>query len=284
MTVTKPQSRSVQVALLDQGKNGASGSVVCKEQATTLLRLRVAGELFDGRCRPGESVQLSEIASKQLLDEQSVLNIFRELQTFGMVSLSGNVSAVFHSPDPKEMQQAYEIRTVLEEVAGRAAARVLKGNTGALRREMDAVRAALDRPDLDCFAEHDVAFHRNILQAAENEVVLGVWDSLAFDLRIRAVIGRISGGFSELVNSHQSIVDALEKGRGREAGLLLRNDVETISEFLKKSESDSGFIKALRNDLEDAEEVHKAFLPHENLSIPGLACETFYKPARRIGV
>jgi sigma-B regulation protein RsbU (phosphoserine phosphatase) len=39
----------------------------------------------------------------------------------------------------------------------------------------------------------------------------------------------------------------------------------------------------LRNDLEDAEEVHKAFFPHESLSIPGLAYETFYKPARRIG-
>jgi sigma-B regulation protein RsbU (phosphoserine phosphatase) len=97
------------------------------------------------------------------------------------------------------------------------------------------------------------------------------------------VIGTISGNFPELVESHHSIVDALEKGRGREAGLLLRNHVETALEFLRKSESDSEFQRLLRNDLEEAKEVHKAFLPQENLSIPGLARETFYRPARGIG-
>jgi phosphoserine phosphatase RsbU/P len=59
--------------------------------------------------------------------------------------------------------------------------------------------------------------------------------------------------------------------------------VETILEFLKKSGSDSAFYREMRDDLEDAKEVHKAFLPHENLSIPGLACKTFYRPAKCIG-
>jgi sigma-B regulation protein RsbU (phosphoserine phosphatase) len=52
-------------------------------------------------------------------------------------------------------------------------------------------------------------------------------------------------------------------------------------EFLGKTEWE--FQRALRNDLEEAKEVHKAFFPQENLSIPGLACETFYRPARGIG-
>ena len=108
-----------------------------------------------------------------------------------------------------------------------------------------------------------------------------MWDSLAVDLWMRALIGKLSGDLPELVESHHSIVDALEKGRGREAGLLLRNHVETALEFLRKSESE--FQRVLRSDLEDAKEVHKAFFPQENLSIPGLACETFNKPARGIG-
>src|SRR5262249_572135 len=132
------------------------------------------------------------------------------------------------SLNPKEMLQAYEIRAALEEVGGRPAATVLKGNTAALRHELDAMRAAFDGLDLNSFVEHDIAFHRNILQASQNEVLLRVWDSLAVDLRMQAVIERISGDFPELVESHHTIVDALEKGRGREAGLLLRNHVETV--------------------------------------------------------
>lgn len=177
------------------------------------------------------------------------------------------------SPNSKEMQQAYEIRAALEEVGGRAAARMLKGNTATLRRELDAMRAAFDRLDLDSFVGHDIAFHRNILQVSQNAVLLSVWDSLAVELRMQAVIGGISGDFPELVESHSPIVDALEKGLGREAGLLLRNHVETVMEFLKKSESE--FNKALLNDLENAKEVHRAFLPRKSLSIPSLACEIF---------
>ena len=104
------------------------------------------------------------------------------------------------SVNPKETQQAYEIRAALEEVGGRAAARVLKGNTAALRDELETMRAAFDRLDLDSFVEHDIAFHRNILEASQNEVLLRVWDSLAIDLRIRAAVGKISGIFPNWLN------------------------------------------------------------------------------------
>src|ERR1700719_4872474 len=84
------------------------------EQAGKLARVRLAGELFNGRCRTGESVKVSEIATRYQLDEESVLKVLREFQTLGMVTLSGNASAVFHSANPKELQEAYEMRVALE--------------------------------------------------------------------------------------------------------------------------------------------------------------------------
>src|SRR5208282_6045486 len=65
--------------------------------------------------------------------------------------------------------------------------------------------------------------------------------------------------------------------------LLLRNHVETILEFLKKSESDSGFHRAVRKDLEGAKDVQQAFFPPQSFLIPCLSRETFYQPARGIG-
>ena len=253
------------------------------EQFVRSTRLRLAGQLLNGRGRSGESVKVSEIAAKYQLDEQSVLQILREFQTLGMVTLSGNVSAVFHSPSPKETQDAYEIRAALEEIGGRAAAPTLKGNTAALQEELNAMRSAFRRLDLDSFVEHDIAFHRTILRASRNEILLRMWDSLAMDLRIRGAIGKISKDLPEIVESHQPIIDALDRGRDREAGLLLRNHVETLLEFLKRSETDSGFQRALRRDLEGAKDVQQAFFPPRNLSIPCISCETFYQPAYGIG-
>ena len=181
------------------------------------------------------------------------------------------------------MQEAYELRAAVEEIAGRTAAAALKGNTAGLEKELEAMRAAVAAGDLDAYAEHDVNFHKSILKASANEVLLRVWETLLFDLRIRAAIGKVSKDLAEVVESHQPIVDALAKGRGREAGLLLRNHVETFLEFLKKSESDSGLHKAIRKDLEGAKDVQQAFFPPQSFSIPCLSCETFYQPARGIG-
>jgi serine phosphatase RsbU (regulator of sigma subunit) len=246
-------------------------------------RSRLAGEIFSGRYQPGQSVQLREIADHYELDDESVLKTFAELQALGMVNLIGNSSAIIHSPNPKEMQEAYQVRAALEEIAGRTAAPALKGKTTVLQNELNAMRAAVRDGNLDAYAEHDARFHRGILAASGNDLLLRVWDTLGFDLRIRAAIGKVSKAMPEVVESHQSIVDALEKGRGREAGLLLRNHVETFLEYLRKSESDSGVHRAFRQDLEGAKDVQQAFFPPESLSIPCLSCATFYRPAREIG-
>jgi len=248
-----------------------------------LGRTRLARELFGGRYRPGQFLQLQKVAAEHEMDNESILKAFAEFQALGMVTLSGNFSAIVHSPNTKEMQEAYEIRAALEEIAGRTAATVLKGNTANLLNELGAMRAAVHDGDLDALVEHDISFHRSILRAAQNGVLVRVWDTLAVDLRIRAVIGKLSGDIREVVESHQPIVDALGKGRGREAGLLLRNHVETFSEYMKKPGSDSGSHRALRRDLEGAKDVQKAFFPAQSLSIPCLSCETFYKPAQEIG-
>jgi DNA-binding GntR family transcriptional regulator len=209
---------------------GRSGQLIASGRA------RLAREIVTGRYQPGQSVQLREIAEHYELDDESVLETFAELQALGMVNVIGDSSAIIHSPNPKEMQEAYQVRAALEEIAGRTAAPALKGKTTVLQNELNAMRAAVRDGNLDAYAEHDAQFHRGILAASGNDLLLRVWDTLGFDLRIRAAIGKVSKAMPEVVESHQSIVDALEKGRGREAGLLLRNHVETFLEYLKKSD------------------------------------------------
>jgi len=102
---------------------------------------------------------------------------------------------------------------------------------------------------------------------------------------MRVAIPKVTRDLLDSAESHRPIAKALEEGRGREAGLLLRNHVETISEYLKRagSESDSGVQRTFRRDMEDAKEVQQAFFPEQTMSIPCISCETFYQPARGIG-
>ena len=229
--------------LLDQGNRKAVVGVPGEALSPGLGRSRLAREAFSGRFQTRRSVQPREIAVAYGLDNESVTKAFAEFQAVGMVTLSGNSSAIVRSPNANEIQEAYEVRAAIEEIAGRTAATVLKGYTAELRNELAAMRAALARGDLDACAEHDVKFHRNILHASQNDVLLRVWDTLAFELRIRAAIGKVSKALPEIVESHQPIIDALENGCEREAGLLLRNHVEGVLQYLTPGESELRFHK-----------------------------------------
>ncbi|HET8922002.1 MAG TPA: helix-turn-helix domain-containing protein [Candidatus Acidoferrum sp.] len=237
------------MVLLNDGDRNAVAGMAGKLDPSGLGRTRLARELFGGRFRPRQSVQLREIAVEYNLDNESVLRAFAEFQALGMVTLSGDFSAIVRSPDPKETQEAYEMRAAMEEIAGRTAAAVLKGYTAGLRSELAAMRAAVAQGDLDACAEHDVKFHRDILVASQSDVLLRAWDALAFDLRISPAVAKVSKDLPEVVESHQPIVEALEKGRGEEAGLLLRNHVEMFSERLRRAESNSRFHDAPPRDL-----------------------------------
>jgi serine phosphatase RsbU (regulator of sigma subunit)/DNA-binding GntR family transcriptional regulator len=244
---------------------------------------RLARDLFSGHYPPGRILQLSNTATTYEIDEEVLRNIFLECQSLGLLTLSNNKTAIVRAANLKEMQEAYEIRAGLEEISGRTAAAAFKGNTGRLRYELAAMRAALQEGDLDACAEHDVRFHRVILRASENDALLRVWETLSVDLRIRATIGKVTQNLPAVVESHQPIVEALDRGQGREASLLLRNHVETFMQFLKKADSDSGVQRLVAKDLENAKDVQKAFFPQKNTSIPGLHCQTFYKPVHGIG-
>jgi serine phosphatase RsbU (regulator of sigma subunit) len=230
----------------------------------------------------GRSAHVPETGAQYRRDEESLFEALAEAKA-GSAPSSGGDLGVLDLPDAKKMQQIFEIRAALEELAGCAAARVLKGNTASLRYALDGMRNAYQDRDPQSLVRHDIAFHRAVIKAAQNEVLLRTWDSLTLDSTLRGAIQRASGEVFELVESHQPIVDAFEDGLGREAGLLLRNHVEALVEFLKMSGSDYKARGRRYSDLETAEDVQRAFVAQADLSIPGLVCEAFYRPAHSIG-
>ncbi len=248
--------------LLNDGDKKAVVRVADKGHLPGLGRARLARELFSGHFRPTQTLQLREIAAEYELDEETVWKALAEFQTLGMVTLSEDLSAIVRSPNLAEMEEAYQIRAEIEEIAGRRAATVLKGYTAELQYQLAAMRAAVADGDLDACAEHDVEFHRDIVKAAQNDVLLRAWDTLAVDLRIRAAVGKISKDLHEIVESHELIVDVLEKGRGSEAGLLLRSHVETSLKYLIRGGWDS---RSQRGPHQDLEPVDVDAVPHHSV-------------------
>src|SRR5271170_5339277 len=107
-----------------RAENSQAKSVAAPHHAKTgsSASARLARDLFGGRYSAHQRLDLRAVAAEYNIDLELVSKTFAEFQSLGMVTLSAGLSAVVHSPSPKEMYEAYEIRAALEEIAGRAAA------------------------------------------------------------------------------------------------------------------------------------------------------------------
>ena len=75
------------------------------------------------------------------------------------------------------------------------------------------------------YARHDHDFHRMIVDAAQNRILLRSWDSLAFEalIQMRLMKGKLN--LSQAQQAHWTIIEALDEGQGAIAGRLLRKHI-----------------------------------------------------------
>ena len=92
--------------LLKDGDRKTVVRLADKGHLPGLGRARLARELFSGRFRPGQSLQIDRIAVEHGMDKESVLRAFAELQALGMITLADDFSASVNLPDAKAMQEA----------------------------------------------------------------------------------------------------------------------------------------------------------------------------------
>jgi serine phosphatase RsbU (regulator of sigma subunit)/DNA-binding GntR family transcriptional regulator len=248
-------------------------------------RIRSSPDFQDGRYDSEETLMgwpagARQSANRCDLDFDSALPAFADLGSPGMVTRTHPNSALVRSPHPKEMELASKVRRALEEIGGLEAAPRFMGNSAELERELDAMQVAISDLDVDSCQAQGVRCHPAILPASGSDPLLGIRESRGLDIRIRAGIGRMIAKLAGMMDSYRPIAVPLEKGHGRQAGLWLRDCVDVFMRLLKKTEVESA---SLKRDLETAEEVQKAFIPQNPPTIPGLTCETFYRPAYCVG-
>jgi len=169
----------------------------------------------------------------------------RELEALRLVECKPYCGTRVRGVNAREMREAYQVRGALEELAAPAAARQLKNNTGPLRAELDGLRAAAKTRDLDAYAAHNLRLHRLIVEAAGNSVLLRIWESLDFEARARVALERPIV-LREAAETHQPIIDALDRGDGRLAARLLRAHAESFCS-LPESPQEAAPVHLLSN-------------------------------------
>ena len=187
--------------------------------------------IYDGRLKPGDRLVELEIAREFDTSQTPVREALRELESLQLVESAPYRGTRVREITDREMVEAYTVRGVLEQLAAELATRRLKGNVSGIRASLSLIHQAAQSGDIDAYARHNVEFHRAIVVASDNRVLIQAWDRLSFESRVRLYLRRRhEPNLIERAREHDQPVDALEAGDGVTAGRLLREHAESCKQ------------------------------------------------------
>jgi DNA-binding GntR family transcriptional regulator len=193
------------------------------------IRRVLVQRILDGYYKPGDRLVELQIARELKTSQGPVREALRELEALRLVESETYRGTRVRALSEREMEDAGRVRGVLEQTAARWGAAALQRESAPLRAALEAIRAAAAIRDADAYAVRNMDFHRLIVEASGNRVLLRVWDSLMLEVRTRIGLSQRDIDMVFAAETHVPIVEAFERGDGETAGRLLLEHAEQFS-------------------------------------------------------
>ncbi len=190
------------------------------------LRQRLKEELLrrilGGHYDPGERLVELRIAEEFGTSQGPVREALRDLEATGLVTAIPRRGTYVSDAMGEGLREIYTVRGALEEQATRIATRLGSCDVAGLQREADLMTAAAEAGDTHGVVEHSVKFHRAIMEAAGNRLLVNLWQSLQIETRTTITMLAEGLDLGEIARSHQPIVDAIASGDAERAAQVAR--------------------------------------------------------------
>ncbi|MEL7461899.1 MAG: GntR family transcriptional regulator [Pseudomonadota bacterium] len=182
-----------------------------------------------GTFRPGDRLVESELADRFGVSRTPIREALQRLETQSLLARDGR-SLVVASLDHNQMAELYVVRSELEGLAARLAARhATEEEIRVLRRLIEDDRARVGDPG--ALARANRRFHRQIHRASHNRYLVQQLDLVYRSMALMASTSLAAEGRSErAMAEHVAIVDAIEAGDGEGAFAALKAHISTAFE------------------------------------------------------
>lgn len=230
-------------ALLFQFPDKTKVSDDTVQQIVELIR---TGDYSPGDRLPSERKLANELG----VSRTSVREALRKLETVGLLDTRQGRGTFVKDPSREVIQSAFvpylvtdegklwklfELREIIEvEAAARAAANATELQIEDIRRWSETMATSFARDDMEATVLADVEFHRQIIIATGNEILVDLMDSLVDLLRD---MRRASPNFPDLLPQslvdHKQILAALEAGDAAGSRAAMQAHLDHVREASK---------------------------------------------------
>lgn len=190
------------------------------------IGVRIRNELLErivgGHYRPGERLVELQLAREFGSSQAPVREALRALDQAGLVTIRPRRGSFVNDYHARAQQEIYAVRGALEEAGMRLALPRLHEAPGAVAEHLEGMREAARSGDVEAMVHHSVWFHRVIMRAADNELLLRMWESLHVELHSRKTIVQPNIDMQAVAESHAPLLAAIVAGDVERACRLSR--------------------------------------------------------------
>ncbi|MEV6401267.1 GntR family transcriptional regulator [Streptomyces sp. NPDC051907] len=175
------------------------------------IREHIVEGIVSGRWKPGERIVERRIATELEVSQTPVREALRELESLRLIESAPNKGVRVRNLTAADLEESYPVRAGLEQIAAELAADRLAEDCSTLEPHVEALYEADRTADSAAQVRHTVAFHRELVRAAHNAVLLHTWEGLGIEvftaLSIRW-LGTVQKSYAE---EHEELVDAFRR-------------------------------------------------------------------------
>jgi DNA-binding GntR family transcriptional regulator len=185
-----------------------AGPPVSRNPLRGQIRRVLVDGLLSGRWKPGERIVERRVATELNVSQSPVREALRELEAVRLIESVPNKGARVRNFGVEDMAEIYQVRAGLERTAAELALPRLCEDTSVLDREIEALQTSTAAGDVEGQIKHSVDFHREIVRAAGNQVLLHTWESLGVEVWTALSVRWLNMELHAKAADHTLIADA----------------------------------------------------------------------------
>jgi DNA-binding GntR family transcriptional regulator len=209
--------------------SGRKGRRVFREDVKDFL----LDAILSGELKPGDRIVETHIAQRIGVSQGPVREALRDLELFGFVESEPFRGTRVRQTTIDDLVEVYPVRAALEGVAAREATkRITPGTLHDLETCLQAMRDAAGAGDRKTHIESDVQFHRIVVEASGNRMLLNMWQSSRLSGSTTVTVALAHRSLMELADRHIPIITALRNRDPDAAEAAMRGHIEELGRWI----------------------------------------------------
>lgn len=195
-----------------------------------LVRDDMLSSILNGNLVPGQRINEPDVASRLKVSRVPVREALRELESSGIVVSRKHAGVFVRQLNPKEVQDLYQMRGLLDGFAGRCAAQLPMTERTALAQSLDAsiqtMKQAVTQQQVAAYYAENLRFHWLLVESVGNQQLTETYRGTVQKLHISRMknLARVADMRTSIAE-HGAIVKALRSGDPVQCEALLARHV-----------------------------------------------------------